>query len=73
MVRRPAGGQRSAPKAANPPGSRSSRNARSPLGVTVKWRGGPEGWVELHARGAVMRVPGYVTIAEVVLKLNGQD
>lgn len=72
MIRRPAGGHSdSAPK-----GHRwkrlPRRNPRDPLTVTVKLRGGPEAWVELHARGDMARLPGWVTIAEVVLMLNGQ-
>lgn len=46
------------------------RNPREPLGVTLIWRGGPEGWCELHARGATVRVPGHTCIAELVLLLN---
>lgn len=71
MVRRPAGGQSdSAPK-----GHRwrrlPRRNPRDPLTVTVKFRGGPEAWVEIHARGDLGRFPGDTTIAEVVLAING--
>jgi hypothetical protein len=72
MVRRPAGGQ----VASVPKGHRwyrlPRRNPRDPLTVTVKFRGGPEGWVEIHARGDFARVPGYTTIAELVLLMNGQ-
>lgn len=46
------------------------RNPRDPLSVTVVWRGGPEAWVELRARGGVIRVPGHTCIAELVLLLN---
>jgi hypothetical protein len=70
MVRRPARGQ----KAAGPKGHRfrllPRRNPRDPLSITVKYRGGPEGWVEIHARGDMVRLPGYVTIAEIVLMVN---
>lgn len=46
------------------------RNRRDPLPVTVKLRGGPESWVELHARGSILRVPGWVSISDVVDMLN---
>ena len=49
------------------------RNPRDPLTLTVKLRGGPEAWVEIHARGDLGRFPGYVTIAEVVLWVNGHQ
>jgi hypothetical protein len=51
--------------------SRRKRDHRVPLPVTLKWRGGPEAWVEIDARGARLRVRGDTTIAEVVLRLNG--
>lgn len=47
------------------------RNPRTPLPITVKWRGGPEGWVEVHARGDVGRFPGDTPIATIVLLVNG--
>lgn len=47
------------------------RNPRTPLTCTVKLRGGPEAWVEIHSRGDFARVPGYVTIAELVYWMNG--
>lgn len=46
------------------------RDPREPLSAVVKWRGGPEGWIEVRARGAVVRVPGYTSVAELVLLLN---
>lgn len=48
------------------------RNPRDPLLSTLKWRGGPEGWVEVHTRGTVVRVPGHTCVAELVLLLNSQ-
>lgn len=46
------------------------RDPRTPLGATLTWRGGPEAWVEIRARGATVRVPGHTNIAELVLLLN---
>lgn len=48
------------------------RNPRTPLGITVKLRGGPEGWVEVHARGDLARYPGYTTILDIVMDVNSQ-
>lgn len=47
------------------------RNPREPLQLTIKHRGGPEAWVEIHARGQVGRYPGYTAIADIVRDLNG--
>lgn len=49
-----------------------ARNPRDPLSLTVKWRGGAEAWVEIHARGDFVRVPGWVPIADIVLMANSQ-
>lgn len=46
------------------------RNRRQPLAITVKLRGGPEAWVEIHARGSVIRVPGWTAISDVVDMVN---
>jgi hypothetical protein len=46
------------------------RNAREPLPVVVKLRGGPEGWVEVRGRGIVYRCPGDRQILDVLLDLN---
>lgn len=69
-IRRPAGGHSgSAPKALRwfrlPP-----RDPRQVLTVTVKLRGGPECWYELHARGQVGRFPGWVALHDVMAEIN---
>lgn len=48
------------------------RDMRKPLTMTIKWRGGAEAWVEVHARGDVARLPGHVTIAELCMMANSQ-
>lgn len=48
------------------------RDMRKPLQLTIKLRGGTEGWVEIHARGRVGRYPGYVTILDVLTDINSQ-
>ncbi len=69
-IRRPAGGHSgSSPKArrfwALPP-----RNPREPLTIKVKYRGGPECWYEVHARGQVARYPGWVQLHDVMAEIN---
>lgn len=71
-MRVPAGGQQdSAPKALfwrRLP----KRDPRKPLSITIKLRGGPEAWVEIHARGQIGRYPGATAIADILRDLNGQ-
>lgn len=65
MRRRPQGQQVSGPK-----GRRWYRHPRwdrrRKLTVTIKWRGGPEAWVEVHARGSFGRFPGHTALVDVV-------
>lgn len=46
------------------------RNPRESLTITVKWRGGPECWWEIVARGRVWRAPGHVAIHDVLARIN---
>jgi hypothetical protein len=48
------------------------RNWREPLTITVKYRGGAEAWVEVHARGDMGRFPGYVTVVELLMWVNSR-
>jgi hypothetical protein len=50
----------------------SARNPAWPLPVTLAWRNGPVPWVCVGARGGSLLLPGHLTIAEVVLRLNGR-
>lgn len=70
-MRVPAGGQSgSAPKALRWR-HLTRRDARKPLTITVKLRGGPEAWVEIHARGSAGRYPGASAIADILRDING--
>lgn len=72
MIRPPARASRNrAPKALHWR-SLTRREMSEPLTVVLKWRGGPEAWVEIRARGCVVRVTGDKAIAELVMMLNGQ-
>lgn len=59
--KRPQGQQRGTPKASRW-GRRSALPRREPLTIKVTYRGGPECWYEIHARGEIGRFPGYVCL-----------
>lgn len=48
----------------------SKRDRRKPLTIAVKYRGGPECWWEIRARGAVIRVPGHAALHDVLDALS---
>jgi len=50
--------------------SLSPRRARTPLPCVVLYRGGPEAWVEVRARGGVLRVPGSTSVFDVLRAIN---
>lgn len=50
--------------------SLAARNPRDPLQVTIVYRGGPEAWVEIRARGRVYRRPGWLDIFSVLDDIN---
>lgn len=47
------------------------RNRRKPLQVTITYRGGPESWWELRARGKVVRCPGHWFIEDALSQFDG--
>lgn len=58
------------PSSASPQGAshalRADWNPREPLTVTVRYRGGPEAWIELKARGETYRMPGHVALFDAL-------
>lgn len=48
---------------------------RKPLHLTAKLRGGAECWVEIHARGGIIRVPGDCSVYDVLSLIanDGQE
>lgn len=48
----------------------AKRDPRKVLNITVQYRGGAEGWIEVKGRGGSGRYPGYTTIGEIVADLN---
>ena len=72
-IRRPAGPTRQ-PAEGGPSRARLARRLlRKPLPAVMKYRGGPECWVEITARGQVYRFPGHVALVDVILRINGLD
>lgn len=47
------------------------RDPRQPLTLTIKFRGGPECWYEVHARGSIGRWPGYMAIHDIMSEILG--
>jgi|SRR6185436_14047696 len=63
-------GQKGQPPKASSLRRLSRRNMRDRLTVTMKYRGGAEGWVEIEGRGVTMRVPGHRAVIDVLRALN---
>lgn len=49
------------------------RNPRTPLTITVRYRGGQEAWVEVTARGSTGRFHGATALFDVVAEVNQWD
>jgi hypothetical protein len=65
----PEGTRHSRPKGARWFGL-TRRNPRDQLRLTVAYRGGAEGWIEVHARGQVGFFPSHAALADVVWEVN---
>jgi hypothetical protein len=46
---------------------------RDPLTLTIKYRGGSEGWYEVRARGRVFRRPGWVDVETLMRDVYGES
>jgi len=44
-----------------------------PLPITIKYRGGPECWYEIHGRGAEGRFPGHTALHDVMSEVMRLD
>lgn len=66
ITRRPPGQESQSPQASLLPW-----NLKKPVTMTLKYRGGPEGWVEIRARGRTWRRPGVTAIHDVLLEALG--
>jgi hypothetical protein len=45
---------------------------RTALTLSVRYRGGAEGWYEVRARGRTIRVPGHVSMHDVMRDIYGE-
>ena len=72
-IRRPAGGQDSKSAVGRPLRLLPHWPWRKPLTIKVRYRGGSEGWFEIHARGAVVRRIGHISLYELMFELTRQD
>lgn len=48
------------------------RNWQQPLTAVLQYGGGSEHWVIVKTRGAELRVPGFVSIADVLAAINSR-
>lgn len=69
-MRRPAGGQQAPDAKRRRWHGALPRNPREPLTIKISYRGGPECWYEIHARGAVGRFPGVICLHDVMRQIN---
>ena len=72
-MRRPAGGHDAVGRKAARWFHLPLRDRRKPLTLTISYRGGPECWYEVHARGSIGRFPGYAALHDVMNEIYGVD
>ena len=70
-IRRPPEATARLPKAARRWYHLPMRDRRKPLTLTISYRGGPECWYEIHARGSIGRFPGYAALHDVMTEIYG--
>lgn len=73
MVSPPAEGRKRQPPKASSQSPLSARNPREPLTITVHYRGGPEAFYEIRARGRVWRRAGHLCLHDVFDQINRGD
>lgn len=67
----PPSGQQQQPPKASSSGVLPSRALREPTTLTVRYRGGPEAWWEVKARGKTYRLPGHLCLHDALSKVYG--
>ena len=58
------------PKASSRWSRLTRRDARTPLTVTIRYRGGKEAWFYVEARGHSGAFPGYRSLYDVMAEIN---
>jgi hypothetical protein len=69
-IKAPAAPYRSASPQGTPTSRLTVRDRRSPLVLTVAYRGGSEAWYELRTRGRIWRISGSVCLHDVMEMIN---
>jgi hypothetical protein len=69
-IERPPGPNTAAARRASFRARLARRDARRPLEATIRYRGGPESWWEISARGRLYRFPGWWALDDVCTVLN---
>lgn len=47
------------------------KRRRDPVTLTIRYRGGPEAWFEITARGVTARRPGHVCLLDLMQEVYG--
>lgn len=68
---RPAGAAR--PKATSRWSKLRKRDPRTPLTLTIRYRGGGEAWYYVEGRGSAGAFPGYRSLHDVMREINEGD
>lgn len=69
-IRRPAGGQKPAPRKGHRWKRFGQRDPMQWLTIRVKYSGGAEGWVVIDGRGEKNAYPGYTALIDLVGDIN---
>jgi len=69
-IKAPAAPHRPAPPQGAPSSRLVRRDRRSPLILSICYRGGPEAWYEIKTRSRIWRVPGSVCLHDVLEGIN---
>jgi hypothetical protein len=70
-IKRPPEAMSASSEASPPAGSLLPWPRSKPITVVLKYRGGPEGWVEVRARGRVWRRPGTFALYDTLCLVFG--
>jgi hypothetical protein len=72
-IRRPPDGQQTAPRSGGHWHGLPPRPIRESITLTIRWRGGGECWYEITARGRTGRIPGWLSLHDVMERINNRE